>query len=138
MKRWETEDQVIEAKESALESTLFVKSLSFVESSVLFLRVGGPGLPASGYRRQLHVLGEFKGELGFRRQLFLLARQDLSACAARAAQHRADGCAFASAQQSAQNRADRRAAAHINAGALICAQSAGSAAASLSRRLDQK
>ena len=72
-----------------------------------------------GHRRHFCVGGQFVAELGLRRQILFLAGQDLRASAARAAKDRANRRAFAAAEQCAQYRANGRAAAHVDAGALV-------------------
>src|SRR5438128_11621550 len=77
-----------------------------------------------GNRRHFCVGGQLVAELGFGRQILFLAGQDLRSRAACAAKDRANGCALAAAEQCAQYRAHCRAAAHVDAGALVGAQSA--------------
>ena len=77
----------------------------------------------------MSIGSEFIAELGFRRKVLLLACKHLGSRACAAAEHCADSCAFTAAHQCAQQCAYCRAAAHIHSGALVRAQSAGSAAA---------
>ena len=83
----------------------------------------------SSHWRELSVGSQLIAELGFRRKVLFLAGKDLGSSACAAAEHCSDSCAFAAAHQCAQQCAYCRAAAHVHSGALVCAQSAGSAAA---------
>src|ERR1700732_1908664 len=103
----------------------------------LFLRIRCPRIVVSGDWPQLSIRRQLIAELGFRWQIAFFARQYLGSRASSAAEHCSDSCAFAAAHQCAQQCAYCRAAAHIHSGALVCAQSAGSAAAAGTCCVDQ-